>query len=151
MGLQKWQYGTCKISLKLGEKQNKKIDITINDYCPFRMACEGGHLEIVKYLIEIGKDIKHRRRINIHARNEYGFRSASQNGHLELVKYLIELGKDEGKEIDIHREGDYAFRKACENGHLSVAEWLLSFYTNLELYELDCYLADEEMKKRRKK
>ena len=55
----------------------------------FRWACENGHLEVAKWLIETFEGI------DIHAVNEYAFRGACENGHLEVERWLIETF-DEG-------------------------------------------------------
>ncbi|QTF49398.1 putative ankyrin repeat protein [Acanthamoeba polyphaga mimivirus] len=48
------------------------------------MASEEGHLEVVKYLVSLGADIR--------AHNDYAVRMASMDGHHEVVKYLLSLG-----------------------------------------------------------
>jgi ankyrin repeat protein len=47
-------------------------------------ACEGGHMEIVKYMIEKGADDWHG-----------GLEGACYGGHMEIVKYMIEKGADD--------------------------------------------------------
>ena len=74
-------------------------------------ACNKGHLEIVKRLIENGTDI--------HAGNEYAIRWASHYGHLEVVKFLLEKG------ADIHANNDEALRMALGSDHLEVVKYLL--------------------------
>ena len=55
--------------------ENCRVNVKPKDVC---LACSGGHLEVVKYLIkECG------------VQNEY-MRGASIFGHLEVVKYLVE-------------------------------------------------------------
>ena len=76
-------------------------------------ACtDGGHLEIVKYLVSLGADIR--------AAGDYAVRWASENGHLETVKYLVSVG------ADIRAENDLAVRWASENGHLEIVKYLVS-------------------------
>ncbi len=50
----------------------------------FYLASENGHLEIVKYLVSLGADVR--------ALDNYAVRYASENGHLETVKYLTSVG-----------------------------------------------------------
>ena len=47
---------------------------------------KNGHLEIVKYLVSLGADIR--------SYNDYAVRWASRYGHLEVVKYLVSLEAD---------------------------------------------------------
>ena len=53
------------------------------------IACQNGHIEIVKYLVEHGADIN--------KRNNDGWSPlliVCFNGHIEIVKYLMEHGAD---------------------------------------------------------
>ena len=75
-------------------------------------ASSGGHLDIVKYLVENGADI--------HAENDYALIWASNYGHLEVVKYLVENG------ANIHAENDEALRTARWNEDLEVVKYLES-------------------------
>ena len=49
-----------------------------------RYASYNGHLDVVKYLVSQGADIR--------ADNDEAVRWASFNGHLEVVKYLVSQG-----------------------------------------------------------
>jgi len=54
---------------------------------PLTTACENGHLEIVKYLVDnCGVDVQ--------ARDNHASRWAAINGHQQVVKYLVECGVD---------------------------------------------------------
>ncbi len=86
---------------------------TNNDYA-LRLASQGGHLDIVKYLINAGADI--------HGNDDFALRWASNNGHLEVVKYLVELKPDGAK---IHAFDDYALRYSSRNGHLDIVKYLV--------------------------
>lgn len=72
-----------------------------------RYACKNGHLPIIKYIIE--------KRLNDIQPVLY---FASSNGHLSVVKYSVEQG------ANIHHEQDLALRIASQNGHLSVVKYL---------------------------
>ena len=71
-------------------------------------ACENGHIDIVKYLVEQGADI--------HAESDKALVLASQFNHFEVVKYLVENGAD--------KNNDEALRLARRNGHLRIIEYL---------------------------
>ena len=71
-----------------------------------------GHLDIVKYLVERGA--------NIRVDDDSSLRYASYNGHLDVVKYLVESG------ADVHVNGDEPLRIATDNGHTEVVNYLKS-------------------------
>ena len=73
---------------------------------------KNGHLEVVKYLVSQGADIK--------TRDNYAVRWASRNGHLEVVKYLVSQG------ADIKTRDNYAVIWASRNRHLEVIKYLVS-------------------------
>src|SRR5690606_33138000 len=73
-----------------------------------QLACENGHLEIVRLLISLNS--------NIHADNESALRLASENGHLEIVRLLISLNSN------IHADNESALLYATQNGHLEVVQ-----------------------------
>ena len=100
-----------------------KIDIHARTECAFRYSCENGHIEIAKWLIQLGESLEYGK-INIHIYNEYVFRHSCENGHIQIANWLIYLGESEeyGK-IDIHVGDEWAFRYSCENGHIQIAQW----------------------------
>lgn len=85
------------------------------------LACCGGFLEVVDFLIKAGADIS--------AGANTPLMEASQEGHLELVKYLIVAGADVNAATS---SGDTALIYACDNGHTEVAEVLISAGANIE-------------------
>ena len=87
------------------------VDIHYWNDIAFRWASENGHLEIVKYLYDVGG-------VDIHVHNDLAFQWASQHGHLEVVKYLYECG------ANIHADDDLAFRWASKYDHTDVVIFL---------------------------
>ncbi|XP_071090384.1 uncharacterized protein [Haliotis cracherodii] len=78
-------------------------------------ACEGGHVEIVKLLVENGLDV---------SQSDYydtALLSACKGGHVEIVKLLVENGLD----VSQSDYGDRALESACEGGHVEIVELLL--------------------------
>ena len=63
----------------------KRLLHALNDYA-LRCADEYGHLDVVKYLIEMGSDV--------HARYDEALRCASERGHLDVARYLVGIGAD---------------------------------------------------------
>lgn len=59
-----------------------------NGYSPLFYAAENGHMEIVKYLIELGVSID----AAGYATQKTPLGIAVYNGHIEIVKYLVEKG-----------------------------------------------------------
>ena len=89
---------SCRMGFKFFVKYlvlKYKINIHANDENAFRSSCENGHIETVKYLIELANQPNYQQ-INIHADDEYAFRWSCQNGDIEIAKYLIELGNQAG-------------------------------------------------------
>lgn len=76
----------------------------------FKNACNCGHLEIVKYLIDKGAN-----HLNI------GLLEACEYGHLEIVKYLIDKGAN-----NFNR----GIREARENGHFKIVQFLIEYIKN---------------------
>ena len=80
-------------------------------------ACQGGHLDIVNYMIEKGA---------YHL--EYGLYDACYGGHLDLAKHVITKG---ATYLSMGLEG------ACKGGHLNIAKYMIekgAKSRNLALY-----------------
>ncbi len=99
------------ISLNIGANIHRYNDIAL------RYSSGNGHLEIVKYLVELKPD-----GANIHANDDLALRNSSGNGHLEIVKYLVELKPDGA---NIHVKDDEALRLASYYGHLDIVRYLV--------------------------
>ena len=78
------------VCVKSSVYSNENINLqNKHGYTPLMLACRGGHLELVQYLVEQGADIKDV--------NKYGYDAltlASKFGHFECLKYLVENGSD---------------------------------------------------------
>ena len=92
----------------------------------FDTACMAGQLELVKYFIENG--------INLKENGIDGLCGACQKGQLEIIKYLLEKG------VDIHDVNDCALREAIESKQLEVTKYLLEKGATLydEFIDLAC-------------
>ena len=76
-----------------------------NSYALANGAAEGGHLDIVKYAVELGAK-------NF---NEIAIRAA-KGGYLNIVKYIIEMGANDNAEI---------VSAAVEGGHLHIVKYFV--------------------------
>lgn len=72
----------------------------------------GGHLDVVKYVVEYGADI--------HIDDEYPLVAACENGKLDIVKYLISQGADP------FYDNDYDLCASCARSQLDIILYLLS-------------------------
>ncbi len=68
-------------------------------------ACLGGHLNIVKLMIEKGAE-----------RKNMGLRYACKGGHLNIVKFMIEIGAN---------DWDLGLITACRGGHLNIVNLMI--------------------------
>ncbi len=68
-------------------------------------ACLGGHMEIVKYMIEKG------------ANNwNVGLYDACEGGHMEIVNFIIKKGAD---------GWNWGLRGACQGGHMEIVKLII--------------------------
>lgn len=73
-------------------------------------ACDRGHLEVVKALVEHGADLNVRD--TFYSATPLGW--AASKGHVEVVRYLLQKGADAGK--------DAALRMGISGGHTDIVE-----------------------------
>ena len=75
-------------------------------------AAANGHLDMVKYLVSKGADVR--------ARFDFALQCTAFNGHLDIVKYLVENG------ADVRACDDFALRWAAANRHWDIVKYLRS-------------------------
>lgn len=78
----------------------------------FRIACESGHLDVVKWLVEEGE--RQNKQININLGNDYPFQLTCINGQLDVAKWLVEESERQNKPININGDDNYGFKRACK-------------------------------------
>ncbi|MGI2029178.1 ankyrin repeat domain-containing protein [Endozoicomonas acroporae] len=83
-------------------------------------ACQGGHIDVVKYLVELGADV------NVESRN-FGSAiwTASDYGHLDTVMYLHQQGADIRYSNPANNTDVLSI--AEKMGHLDVVQYLQQF------------------------
>jgi ankyrin repeat protein len=89
----------------------------VKGFTPLHFACQNGHEEIVKILIDKGADVNQA--------TEKGFTPfyiACQNGHEEIVKLLIDMGADVSQTT---KDGCTPLYMACQNGHEEIVKLLI--------------------------
>jgi ankyrin repeat protein len=97
-----------------------KAGADINDYhfmTPLHFAAQGGHLAIVKFLVEKGADIK--------AKDDdwTPLHVAARHGDLSMVKFLVENGADINAKTD---SGATVLHWAAREGHSKIVGYLRS-------------------------
>ena len=91
----------------------------LKNYEHFYVWAEYGHLDIVKYYFNQGKDFT--------IKKNYALRNSARNGHYEVVKFLCENAN-----VDIHARDDYALRHAARNGHYEIVKYLCDNEANIK-------------------
>ena len=109
------------------------VDINSQDSEALCLACEYGHFNIVKYLIQQGADI-HGKGKNIFSHKDNALFLAFNKGHLDIIKYLIESNN--------YDDYEKAFSLACGYGHLEIVKYLNeevgAYFPETECHGLHC-------------
>lgn len=87
-----------------------------------KAACGGGHLQLVKYLLDTTNTYV----ATLDYNNNWGFIEACKNGKLHVVKFLIDYKQGE-RIVNIYDQNDNGFKEAVNNQHIKVAQFLLSY------------------------
>ncbi len=101
----------------------------------FERAARTGNLEVLKYLVQTGENIKGHR--------DDALISASENGHFRIVRYIVEkMQANCAKYLlengaDFHADRDFAFRISCREGRLEAVKFLLE--KGADIHSLDDY------------
>ncbi|XP_055995755.1 uncharacterized protein LOC125671725 [Ostrea edulis] len=94
---------------------------------PLVVACEGGHVNIVKELVKAGVDVNGECR-----RGDTPLIAACTGGHLSVVKELVKAGVDVNPK---DRHINSALMTACYGGHASVVRELVKAGTHVNLQD----------------
>ena len=104
------------------------VNISADNNFAFRHACLNGHLEVVKWLVEIHPSTKY---------DNKGFVYACWYAHLEVAKWLVVINPSAEYFYDCCY--DSAFVNACSRGYLEVAKWLVDIKPSAEYLSACCY------------
>lgn len=84
----------------------------LNPVLYFSLACDGGNIEMVKYLRS-----KSENELNMHNQYNIGFLFVCDSGNFEIFKYLFRLVN-----ISTYKQG---FLKLCKNGYFEMLKYFL--------------------------
>jgi hypothetical protein len=100
----KWLYETSI-------KENRKIDILINDGYVAKKSMFQNHLDILKWHYDI-------RPFDLYKDGNIMFRYCLLTNRLDFVKWLVSM------DVDITFNDHYAFKTACEKHFINIVKWL---------------------------
>lgn len=101
-----------------------------NEYL-FRLACEGGHLDCAKMLLNANPDI------NISACNNNAFKCACGNINIDVVKWLLELKPDIITMVDINAfDIELWFKRSCMmcNDDIENCKFILNLKPDINIH-----------------
>lgn len=85
-------------------------------------SCYKGHLEMSKWLYEVGKH-----KINIHHENDEIFRYTTYNGHLNIIIWLYEISEEYSLDKQI------VFNDSCRSGNLNLVKFLHKKWNDVKI------------------
>ena len=91
-----------------------KYDISANNNEAICLACQEGHLDMVKWLYQVGADITYP--------NNWCLGICITKEYLDILKWIESLSI-----IDINTNDYYYFKLSCSLGKLKAAQWFYSF------------------------
>ena len=98
------KHGFFQSALKIYAQEgflSTQVDPSSFDNCAIRLASEGGHIDIVKLLLQD-------KRVDPSANVNWAIRMASRNGHIDVVKILLQ----DNNRVDPSAKNNYAIRLA---------------------------------------
>lgn len=110
--------GHTKIIQLLEERDANIEDVDENGNNGFMLACENGHVETIRYLLQSGHSPNCRNKFNSWTPLHF----AASQGHVEIAKLLIQYKCDINARDDVGRT---ALHYASAKGHADVVELLI--------------------------
>jgi ankyrin repeat protein len=93
------------------EVTQNKANVHFENGTPLCVACQNGHLDVAKLLIQYNADI--------HTDNEYCLRASALNGHKKMVEFLLDCG------ALISIDNNQPLRNAVKADKIDIVEMLL--------------------------
>ncbi|CAG2235781.1 Protein fem-1 homolog A-A,Protein fem-1 homolog CG6966,Protein fem-1 homolog A,Protein fem-1 homolog B,Protein fem-1 homolog A-B,Protein fem-1 homolog C [Mytilus edulis] len=119
---------------KSKEEIGKLVHAKTNGATPLIMACRNGHLEVVKYIIELcTAEIEQVGSVTFDGETIEGappLWCAAAAGHLDIVKYLIQKGAGVNKTTYTNST---PLRAACFDGHYEIVKHLVNNEADIEI------------------
>lgn len=93
------------------------------DHWSFRDVCQGGNLDMIKWLV------------SKFPKQDYDgiFVLVCREGHLDVAKWMVEKFPN----VHVHATGETPFSIACFHGHIDLAEWFLAKYPETKVHIMD--------------
>lgn len=108
----------CKNGYIDDAKKIINFNIVTNYNMAIYNACSGGHIDIVKFMIEKCDSLNN-------WDWDLGLEAACKGGHLELAKLMIKKGAENFIE---------GYEMACEGGYFEIVKFIVEFITNKGVY-----------------
>ena len=99
----------------------------------FHVACNCGHLDIVRYMIENSKDFE---LSTINSTGQNALHSACQEGHLNVVKLLLENAKEKGISVlTIDNDGNTILHAVVSQFYFNITDATLEMIQLILIFE----------------
>lgn len=112
----------------------KLVHAKTNGATPLIMACRNGHLDVVRYLLELCKaDLEQVGCVTFDGETIEGappLWCAAAAGHTQIVKYLVEKGSGVNKTTFTNST---PLRAACFDGHIEIVKFLVEHKADIEI------------------
>lgn len=113
------------------------IDIHMREDFAFKNACRNNHLDIAKWLFEMGG-------INIHMNKYELFSKACLSNQLDMVNWFIEVSHKSGERFDLaDMRVDNLFTDVCKRKHMNIAQILVKLCEDHE-YMINIHINDDD-------
>lgn len=130
------EYEYYKIIKMLGKKVKDINKYQYKGYNLLHYACENGHLDLVKILVNNSRDNLNSNdcKLFINKKSTENDKSPLQlafdNNHEKIVNYLVKNVSETNLNMGDEEDVDSLLHQACENGYVETVEYLLTQHSN---------------------